>query len=67
MRTLWRVIVGFFAIVGVMMFLGIVGGIAVFVVASSRTPRIGDGTVITLDLTQPLPDQPPDSGVERLL
>ncbi|HEY1502913.1 MAG TPA: signal peptide peptidase SppA [Stellaceae bacterium] len=67
MRTLWRVIVSFFAILGVVVFLGIAGSIALFAVASSRGPHIGDRTVLTIDLTQALPDQPPDSGVERLL
>ncbi|HXE28150.1 MAG TPA: hypothetical protein VN656_06520, partial [Stellaceae bacterium] len=67
MRTLWRVIVSFFAILGVVVFLIIAGGIALFAVAQSRGPHIGEGTVLTLDLTRALPDQPPDSGIERLL
>jgi protease IV len=67
MRTLWRIIVSFFAILGAIIFLGIVGSIAVFTIAQSRGPHVADGTVLTLDLTQALPDQPPDSGVERLL
>ena len=67
MRTLWRVIVGCFAILGVIVFLGIAGSIAIFAIAQSRGPHVGDGTVLTLDLTQALPDQPPDSGVQRLL
>jgi protease-4 len=67
MRTLWRIVVSFFAIIGALIFLGIVGSIAVFAIAQSRGPHIADGTVLTLDLTQALPDQPPDSGVARLL
>lgn len=67
MRTLWRVIVGFFAVIGVIVFLGIAGSIALFAVTQSRGPHIGDSTILTLDLTQALPDQPPDSGIERLL
>src|SRR5689334_7979272 len=67
MRTLWRIIVGFFALVGLLVFLGIAGSIALFATAQSRGPHVGNGTILTLDLTQALPDQPPDSGVERLL
>ncbi|HWE74004.1 MAG TPA: signal peptide peptidase SppA [Stellaceae bacterium] len=67
MRTLWRIIVGFFAIVGAVIFIGIIGTVAVFAVAQSHGARVADGTVITLDLTQALPDQPPASGVQRLL
>jgi len=67
MRLLWRIIVGFFAIVGVLVFLGIAGSIAFFAVAQSRGPHVGNDTVLTLDLTQALPDQPPDSGIDRLL
>jgi len=67
MRTVWRVIVGFFAILGVMLFLAIGGSIAIFAIAQSRGPHIGDGTILTLDLTQALPDQAPDSGIEHLL
>jgi protease IV len=67
MRTFWRVIVGFFALLGVVVFLGIVGTVAIFATVQSRGPHIGAGSILTLDLTQALPDQPPDSGVERLL
>ena len=67
MRTLWRLSVGFFALLGVLVFLGIAGSIALFATAQSRGPHVVDGTVLTLDLTQALPDQPPDSGINRLL
>ena len=67
MRTLWRTIVSLFAILGVVVFLGIAGGIALFAISQSRGPHIGNGTVLTLDLTRSLPDQAPDSGIERLL
>jgi protease-4 len=67
MRTLWRIIVGSFAVLGAVIFIGIIGGIAVFAIVQSRSAHIADGTVLTLDLTQALPDQAPDSGVERLL
>ncbi|HEY3919945.1 MAG TPA: signal peptide peptidase SppA [Stellaceae bacterium] len=67
MRRLWRVIVGFFAILGVLVVIAVVGSVVVFVAAPSRGPHIGDGTVLTFDLTRSLPDQAPDSGIERLL
>jgi protease-4 len=67
MRTLWRIIVRCFAVFGAVIFLAIVGSIAIFAIAQSRGPHVADGTVLTLDLTQALPDQPPDSGVARLL
>lgn len=67
MRKLWRFIVGLFAIVGALVFVAVVASIGVAVYVQTRAPHIGDGTILTLDLTQSYPDQAPDSGVERLL
>ena len=67
MRRLWRFIVGFFAIIGALVAIGIVASIVVVVAATSRGPHVDNGTVLTLDLTQSLPDQAPDNGIERLL
>lgn len=67
MRRFWRFIVGFFAIIGALVAIGIVASIVVVVAAMSRGPHVDNGTVLTLDLTQSLPDQAPDNGIERLL
>jgi protease IV len=67
MRTLWRIIVGFLAVIGALVFLAAAAGTGVAVFTASRTAHIGEGTVLTLDLTQSLPDQAPDSGVQRLI
>ena len=61
MRTLWRIIVSFFAILGAIIFLGIVGSIAVFTIAQSRGPHVADRTVHTHDFKQGQPHHPPGS------
>ena len=67
MKRFWHIVVGFFAIIGVLVFLCATAGIGVAIYVQSRTPHVGDSTVLTLDLTQSYPDQAPDSGIQRLL
>jgi protease IV len=67
MRKLWRIVVGFFAIIGAIAFLCIAVAVGVVSFLHFRTPEIANGTVLTLDLTQSYPDQAPDNGIERLL
>jgi protease-4 len=67
MRKVWRFIVGLFAIVGFCVVLLAVAGAGIFVFGKSGGTRVGDGTVLTLDLTQSLPDQAPAQGVQNLL
>jgi protease-4 len=67
MRVFWRIIVGFFAVIGALVFLIAAGGIGVAVFTAARSAHVGEGTILTVDLTQAPPDQAPDSGVERLL
>jgi protease-4 len=67
MKKLWHIVVGFFAIIGVLVFLTAATGVGVAVYIESRGTHVADNTVLTLDLTQAYPDQAPDSGVERLL
>jgi protease-4 len=67
MKKLWRVVVGFFAIIGALVFLTAATGVGVAVYVEARAPHVADNTVLTLDLTQSYPDQAPDTGVERLL
>lgn len=67
MKKLWHIVVGFFAIIGVLVFLTAATGVGVAVYVESRGGHVADNTVLTLDLTQSYPDQAPDSGVERLL
>ncbi|HLI22763.1 MAG TPA: signal peptide peptidase SppA, partial [Stellaceae bacterium] len=67
MKKLWHIVVGFFAVIGVLVFLIVAAGVGVAVHVESSAPRIADNTVLTLDLTQSYPDQAPDSGIDRLL
>ena len=67
MRRVWRFFVGLFAIVGLCVVLFLAAGVGIFVFSKSGGTRVGDGTVLTLDLTQSLPDQAPAHGVQNLL
>ena len=67
MRRFWRIVVAFFAVIGALVFVFIAVGIGLAVVSSARGPHVGNGTVLTLDLTRSFPDQAPDTGVARLL
>ncbi|HEY5207885.1 MAG TPA: signal peptide peptidase SppA [Stellaceae bacterium] len=67
-RSLFRRIVGgFFAWFGFLVLLLVVIGIVVGLWVAPRGPRIGDDTVLTIDLTQPLTDGPPPASFERVL
>src|SRR5690348_16394651 len=65
MRTLWRILVGIFGIIGLVVVLGGIGAGVFF--ARSGSTEVAQGTVITLDLTQAPPDQAPDRGIDQLL
>src|ERR1041384_2685 len=67
MRALGRFIVRFFAVIGVLVVLAVGASIAVFFWAEPRAPRIAGNPILTLDLTQALPDAPGDRGLSRLL
>ena len=62
-----RLIVGFFAIIGVFFFLLFCAGIALWFWAPPHVARIESGTVLTLDLSDALPDKPADTGLAHLL
>jgi len=61
-----RVIVNFFAIIGAVVFVLLCLGVGLAIWAESRAPRIADGTILTLDLTDALPDAPADRGLSQL-
>jgi len=62
-----RFLLRFFATIGVIFFLFICLSVGIAIWSQTRAPRIADGTVLTLDLTEALPDSPGDRGFSRLL
>jgi len=62
-----RFLLRFFAAIGVIFFLFICLSVGIAIWSQTRAPRIADGTVLTLDLTEALPDSPGDRGFSRLL
>src|SRR6185437_9320003 len=62
-----RIIVGFFALIGLFFFgLMVVLLVALFVAAPGEK-KLAQSNILMLDLTQSLPETPPDGGVERVL
>jgi protease-4 len=61
-----RIIVGFFALIGLSVFGLIVIGIAVLIFTPGEK-KLADTNILTLDLTQSLPESAPDGGVERVI
>jgi protease IV len=62
-----RLIIRFFALIGVLVVGLIVLFVLVLIVAEPGTKRLASTDILTLDLTQPLPDQAPEDGFERIL
>ena len=62
-----RVILGFFATIGVLVFAVIVAGIAAWLLLKPGAEPLAERDVLTLDLTRPLPEGAPQDGVERLV
>jgi protease IV len=62
-----RLIIGFFALIGILVFGLVALLIIVVIVAAPSTKRLAANEILTLDLTQSLPDAPPGDGFERIL
>jgi protease-4 len=62
-----RIVGGFFAWFGFVVFLVIVAGVAARLWLLHTTPAVADRTVLTLDLTEPLADGPPTTTWEQTL
>jgi protease-4 len=62
-----RVIVGFFAAIGFLVFALFVIAIGVWLFAGGREKPISEANLLMLDLTRPLADTAPDDGLGRLL
>jgi protease IV len=62
-----RFIVGFFALIGLVVVAFIALAVALWLWAAPGEKRLASTNILTLDLTQPLPEGPPDDGIERAL
>ena len=62
-----RLVVGFLATIGFCVLMIFAIGIGFWYWAEPATPRLASGTVLTLDLSQALPDAPADHGLSQLL
>lgn len=62
-----RIAIGFFALIGLVVFAFAVIGIAVWLLTAPSEKRLAEANILTLDLTQPLPDAAPDDGLARTL
>ena len=62
-----RIVVGFFALIGVFFFAVIVIAAAVLIFAAPGEKNLADANILTLDLTQALPEAAPDGGLEQIL
>src|SRR5580704_3868943 len=62
-----RFIVRFFAVIGAFVVLMFCVSIGLFFWSQSRAPRLAANTILTLDLSDALPDAPGDRGISRLI
>src|SRR5260370_23260039 len=62
-----RIVVGFFALIGLFFFAMIVIALALLIWAAPGEKNLAGANILTLDLTQSLPEAPPDGGVERVI
>ncbi len=67
MRRIGRFIRNFFATIGVLVFLLVCGGAALWIFSHTREPKLADNTILTIDLSRALTDAAPDTGVQQLL
>ncbi|MGH7089161.1 MAG: hypothetical protein ACREFQ_09695, partial [Stellaceae bacterium] len=67
MRTLRRILLGFFATIGVLVVLLVLAGIGFAVWARGTPAGIADGTVLSLDVGNGFPDAATANPIERLL
>jgi protease IV len=62
-----RVIIGFFAAIGVLVVALIAAGIALWIFAAPGEKPLADQDILVLDLTKALPEGAPQDGLQRLL
>lgn len=62
-----RIIIGFFAAIGLFFFAMIVLAIALLIFAAPGEKKLAQANILTIDLTQSLPETPPDGGIERVI
>ena len=62
-----RFIVGFFAVIGALVFVTILLSIGLAVWSRTRTPSIADNTVLSIDVGAGFPDAPPSSALSKLI
>jgi protease-4 len=62
-----RFIVRFFAVIGAFVVLMLCLSIGLFFWSQSRAPRLAADTILTVDLSDALPDTPDDRGISRLI
>ena len=62
-----RLIVGFFASIGFLVFALVAVGIGVWLFAGPREKPLAERNVLLVDLSRSLPDGAPQAGVERVL
>lgn len=62
-----RIIVGFFALVGVLVVALIAVGVGLWLWAAPSEPRLADTNILTVDLTKAFSDGPSDDGLESIL
>jgi protease-4 len=62
-----RVIVGFFASIGVLVVALVVLGLSLWVLVAPHEKALAEQNILMIDLTRPLPDGPPNAGIERLV
>ncbi len=61
-----RFIVGFFALIGLLVVVLIAFGVGLWLIAAPGEPALGEANILTFDLTAPLPEDGGD-GIERAL
>jgi protease-4 len=62
-----RIIVGFFAAIGLLVVGLIVLGIVLWLLAPPTEKPLAENNILLIDLSAPLADLPPDQGIERIL
>jgi protease-4 len=62
-----RILTGFFAAIGAVVFVLVLGAIGLYAWERTRGPHISDHTVLALDIGSGFPDAPPSSALSRLL
>jgi protease IV len=67
MRTLRRLLVGFLAVIGFFVVAFFAFGIGLWMFTQPSEERLGETSLLNLDLTKPIAEGPPGDGLERLV